>query len=74
MATDARGFMQASFSSDQILADLVEQYLPQEKGALVDLFCGRGTFSLPLSKCFSVDGFEWMQPRLRPLKRLQKER
>ena len=50
--------MQASFSSDQILADLVEQYLPQEKGALVDLFCGRGTFALPLSKRFRVDGFE----------------
>ena len=58
VATDARCFMQASFSSDQILADLVEQYLPQEKGALVDLFCGRGTFALPLSKRFSVDGFE----------------
>ena len=58
VTTDARGFMQASFSSDQILADLVEQYLPQEKGALVDLFCGRGTFALPLSKRFRVDGFE----------------
>lgn len=58
VATDARGFLQASFSSDQILASLVDQYLPQERGALVDLFCGRGTFALPLSKRFSVDGFE----------------
>jgi len=58
VATDAKCFMQASFASDKILADLVEQYLPHEKGALVDLFCGRGTFSLPLSKRFNVDGFE----------------
>ncbi|MCF8494035.1 MAG: hypothetical protein K9G65_01365 [Rickettsiaceae bacterium] len=68
VATDARGFMQASFSSDQILADLVEQYLPQEKGALVDLFCGRGTFALPLSKRFSVDGFECDASSLEALK------
>ena len=58
VATDAKCFIQASFESDKILADLVEQYLPQEKGALVDLFCGRGTFALPLSKRFNVDGFE----------------
>ena len=58
VTTDAKCFMQASFASDKILADLVEQYLPQEKGALVDLFCGRGTFALPLSKRFNVDGFE----------------
>jgi 23S rRNA (uracil1939-C5)-methyltransferase len=58
VATDARSFMQASFDSDRILSDLVDGYLPQEKAALVDLFCGRGTFALPLSKRFSVDGFE----------------
>lgn len=59
VTTDAKCFMQPSFASDKILAGLVEQYLPQKKGALVDLFCGRGTFSLPLSKHrFKVDGFE----------------
>lgn len=58
VSIDARCFMQASFASDTILADLVGNYLPQKNGALVDLFCGRGTFALPLSKRFSVDGFE----------------
>ncbi len=58
VAIDAKCFIQASFSSDQILAELVEQYLPTEKGELIDLFCGRGTFSLPLSKRFSVYGFD----------------
>lgn len=58
VSTDARGFMQASFASDKILAELVDGYLPKENGALVDLFCGRGTFALPLSLRFSVDGFE----------------
>ncbi len=58
VAIDAKCFIQASFSSDQVLANLVEDYLPQQKGELVDLFCGRGTFSLPLSKRFSVYGFD----------------
>lgn len=58
VSTDARGFMQSSFASDKILAELVDGYLPKENGALVDLFCGRGTFALPLSLRFSVDGFE----------------
>ncbi|MDA9163267.1 methyltransferase [Rickettsiaceae bacterium] len=58
VATDPKCFMQTSFESDKLLAGLVEQYLPEEKGKIVDLFCGRGTFSLPLSKRFDVDGFE----------------
>lgn len=58
VGTDARSFMQSSFASDNILAELVDGYLPKQNGALVDLFCGRGTFALPLSQRFSVDGFE----------------
>lgn len=69
---DAKCFMQASFSSDQVLAELVEQYLPTEKGELIDLFCGRGTFSLPLSKHFSVYGFDSDVSSLEALEKVAK--
>jgi len=58
VAIDATSFLQASFLSDQILTRLVDEYLPQEEGSVVDLFCGRGTFALPLRDRFSVDGFD----------------
>tara|TARA_B110000503_G_C7137446_1_gene409431 strand:- start:20 stop:1273 length:1254 start_codon:yes stop_codon:yes gene_type:complete len=58
VATDAKCFLQASFLSDQILVELVERYLPQEEATVADLFCGRGTFSLPLNKRFKIEGFE----------------
>ncbi len=72
VAIDAKCFIQASFSSDRILAELVEQYLPKEKGELVDLFCGRGTFALPLSKRFSVYGFDSHTPSLEALEEVSK--
>lgn len=72
VAIDAKCFIQASFSSDQILAELVAQYLPAEKGELVDLFCGRGTFSLPLSKRFSVYGFDSDAASLEALEKVSK--
>lgn len=58
VATDADGFLQSCFASDQILTDLLQKYLPPKQAKVADLFCGRGTFSLPLSKYFNVDGFE----------------
>lgn len=58
VAIDAECFMQASFASDKILADLAYQYFPSKNCELVDLFCGRGTLTLPLSKNFNVTGFE----------------
>lgn len=73
VAIDAKCFIQASFLSDQILAELVEQYLPAEKGELVDLFCGRGTFALPLSKRFSVYGFDSDILSLEALRKVAKE-
>jgi 23S rRNA (uracil1939-C5)-methyltransferase len=57
---DAHGFLQASFASDQILSDIVLKYasLLEEKSKVVDLFCGRGTLTLPLSQKFMLDAFE----------------
>ncbi len=60
--------MQYSKLSDQILQDLIFKYLsvsskniinPVDNQAIVDLFCGRGTYTLPLSEHFKVDGFEF---------------
>ena len=74
VATDAKNFLQASFLSDQILAKLVDEYLPEEEGSVVDLFCGRGTFALPLSKRFTVDGFESDVTALKALKDTAEEK
>lgn len=58
---DADCFLQASAASDQILANLATQFLADTKKAhkVVDLFCGRGTYSLPASNYAQVDGFEF---------------
>lgn len=53
---DAYCFLQASRESDKILSDLVMQHAAGKK--VVDLFCGRGTYTLPLSREFSVAGYE----------------
>lgn len=53
---DAYCFLQASKESDKILRDFVLQYATGSK--VVDLFCGRGTYTLPLSKNHSVHGYE----------------
>lgn len=45
----AFSFLQASSKSDQILSELVNAGIPQGARSVVDLFCGRGTLSLPLA-------------------------
>lgn len=52
-------FLQSSYESDFILLNLIKKYLQlDQKDQLVDLFSGRGTFSIPLSKICSVGAFE----------------
>ena len=53
-------FLQASKKSETILIDLVQKYIGNSEGNIVDLFCGVGTFSYPLShnlknKILSID-------------------
>ena len=48
---------------DSVTKDLSKAYAPRNDDPLnslsiVDLFCGRGTYTLPLSNYFKVDGFE----------------
>lgn len=58
VACQADGFTQASKMADDILTQLVLQYMPAPTKRALDLFCGRGTFCLPLSRHARVDGYE----------------
>lgn len=52
-------FLQASREADQILAEKIIELIPQKTKKIADLFCGRGTLSIPLTKAgIKVDGFE----------------
>ncbi len=57
---DAYCFLQSSSLSDDILSKLVLNFFKEnaDNARIADLFCGRGTYSLPLSGYFKVDGFE----------------
>jgi 23S rRNA (uracil1939-C5)-methyltransferase len=76
---DAYSFLQASKLSDQILQDLIFKYLlpsnqesnaiKEDNKAIVDLFCGRDTYTLPLSDYFKVEGFEFDNNAIESLKK-----
>lgn len=53
-------FLQASVSMEKTLETLVEKWMIQQKQSpkILDLFCGRGTLSLPLSRYGSITGYE----------------
>ncbi len=55
---DAYCFLQSSFKSDRVLSGLVVDYLKDAGSRAVDLFCGRGTYTVPLSRFMEIDGFE----------------
>lgn len=61
---DAQSFLQSSFLSDKILSQLVINYFYDYRNTsasvhtVLELFCGRGTFTLPLSRYSNVDAFE----------------
>jgi 23S rRNA (uracil1939-C5)-methyltransferase len=59
VSISANCFLQASAKADQILADIVTEHLPKNAHKIVDLFCGRGTLTLPIAeKGHKVTGFE----------------
>jgi len=74
--TDANSFLQVSFAADQILADLVVNGLLGDGSRvtnILDLFSGRGTFSLPLSKFANIDSFELDSLAVKALKSAAKK-
>lgn len=54
----ADGFLQTSEEADQLLTSLVLKEFPKTSQKIADLFCGRGTFSLPLVEKGKVDAYE----------------
>ncbi|MGI4851596.1 MAG: class I SAM-dependent RNA methyltransferase [Janthinobacterium lividum] len=60
-------FLQASQHSDQWLADKVCSLIPPHTSRIADLFCGRGTLTLPLSQFANVDGYEFDSDALKAL-------
>lgn len=56
---DNKSFLQATSDSDKILGKIVTEYVPKS-GKALDLFCGRGTLTIPLveSTNLTVDSFE----------------
>ncbi|MDF3033105.1 MAG: hypothetical protein K0R76_59 [Alphaproteobacteria bacterium] len=65
--SNCRGFLQPSAEADQYLTSIVCGFLPETPSRIADLFCGRGTLSLPLSRFAPVDGYEMDEPALAAL-------
>lgn len=66
--SNCRGFLQPSTEADQQLTSIVCDFLPKSPSKIADLFCGRGTLSIPLSRYAPVDGFEMDALALNALK------
>lgn len=62
-------FLQASLASDEWLAQKVCNAIPPETRKIADLFCGRGTLTLPLTKEGTVHGYEMDQKALEALQK-----
>lgn len=59
ITVDPWSFLQASAESDKYLMQWVREALPHKKDLyIIDLFCGRGTFTIPLSRYGNVYGYE----------------
>lgn len=67
VAVGAKSFLQVSSEVDDVLAELLLSSLPENFKRAADLFCGRGTLSLPLSNRGKVDGFEMDKDALKAL-------
>ena len=60
-------FLQATLDGEAVLQVAVAEALEDAKGAVVDLFCGVGTFALPLSQSREVHAVEGVQDMLTAL-------
>ncbi|MES2252201.1 MAG: 23S rRNA (uracil(1939)-C(5))-methyltransferase RlmD [Pseudomonadota bacterium] len=69
VTVDAYSFLQATVESDAHLADYVLAELIPDASKIVDLFCGRGTLSLPLAGVAPVIGYEFDKPALAALEK-----
>jgi len=67
----AQSFAQASLDGERALIELVLEAVPKECKSVVELFCGSGTFTIPLARRgHVVTGWEYDKFALKRLKRL----
>lgn len=72
MAVNPNVFLQASSKADKILSDLVVEAIPADAIRIVDLFCGRGTLTLPIASTgCDVYGYEGDKHAIAALNELQ---
>jgi 23S rRNA (uracil1939-C5)-methyltransferase len=69
VTVDAYSFLQATVESDGHLASYVLAELIPDASKIADLFCGRGTLSLPLASVAPVTGYEFDKPALAALQK-----
>lgn len=53
-----QGFLQPSQSGEAFMVQWIKDHMPKRHKNICDLFCGLGTFTLPLSDVGMVTGFE----------------
>ncbi len=76
---NAHSFLQATQASDDILADLVTRNIPiffeynQKEIKIMDLFCGRGTLTFPLSRYGKVIAIDSEKDALKALETANKK-
>lgn len=71
---DPMCFVQASSDSDRIFADFIHNVCENIDGTCaIDLFCGRGTLTIPLSKKFQVVGYEGETQAIETLQQVSKD-
>ena len=63
VAVPPGGFLQAVKSAERAMVEIVSKHLAKSK-KIVDLFCGSGTFSLPLARKSKIHCVEMNQPAL----------
>jgi 23S rRNA (uracil1939-C5)-methyltransferase len=66
VAIEASSFLQASERADRMLTEIAVESIGSAY-KIADLFCGRGTFTFPLSRIAPVDGYECDKPALAAL-------
>lgn len=62
-------FLQASIAGEHAIRDAVLAGLVGTKGRIADLFCGLGSFSVPLARDALVEAFDVTEPSLKALER-----
>jgi 23S rRNA (uracil1939-C5)-methyltransferase len=67
VSIDASSFLQVNKAMDEMLSGCLQAMLPAAFKHAADLFCGRGTLSLPLSSKGPVDSFEMDKSALKAL-------